>query len=146
MESLILNEINCFITIGETPQYKLIFCEIIEYLGQLNQQFFIPLSGIINTLVVISGFEAEIGDILTRKVHQLDEFVSRLHILHMIKGHHVNDLKHTSQNLWTRRCGQDYLTSIPKESDMEGFMNVQTTPIQGLNLMLIPSFSQVLHI
>ena len=74
MESLILNVLNCFSTVGETPEYKFLFCEIIEYPGQLNQELFILLSGIINPLAVRSDIEAAIGDILTRKVHQLDGF------------------------------------------------------------------------
>ena len=146
MEILILNVLKTLITVGETPQYKLLFCEIIEYLGQLNQELFIPLSVIINLLVVISDLEAEIGDILTRKVHQLDLFDSILHMFHLIKGHRGNDFKHKSQDICTIRCGKDYLKSNPKKSDMQVFMNVQTTPFQVLNMMLIPSFPQLFHI
>ena len=146
MESLILNILNFFSTVGETPQYKLLFCEIIEDLGQLNHELFIPLSGIINTLAEISDLEAEIGDTLTRKFQQLDVFEIRLHLFHMLKGYHENDLKHTSQDTWTRRCGQDCLKSITKESDMEGVINVQPTPFQGLELVLIPIFPQLFHI
>ena len=72
MESLILNVLNCFSNSGQIPQYKCLFFDISEYLGQLNQELFIPLSGIINPLAVISYLEAEIGDILTRKFHQPD--------------------------------------------------------------------------
>ena len=72
MESLMINVLNCFNTIAEKQKYKLLLYEILEYIGQLNQELFIAVSGIINPLALIYDIESSIGNILTSKVHQLD--------------------------------------------------------------------------
>ena len=69
MESLMINVLNCFNTIAEKQKYKLLLYEILEYIGQLNQELFIAVSGIINPLALIYDIEAAIGSILTSKVY-----------------------------------------------------------------------------
>ena len=70
MEILIINVLNYFSTVGYIEYYKLLFCERLEDTGQLKQELFTAVSGIINPIAVISDLEAEISDILTRKYHQ----------------------------------------------------------------------------
>ena len=90
LEILIINVLNYFSTVGYIEYYKLLFCERLEDTGQLNQELFIAVSGIINPLEVISDLEAAISDILTRKFHQLYGFEISLHMFYMVKGHHGN--------------------------------------------------------
>ena len=63
MESLMINVLNCFNTIAEKQKYKLLLYEILEYIGQLNQELFIAVSGIINPLALIYDIESSIGNI-----------------------------------------------------------------------------------
>ena len=63
MESLMINVLNCFNTIAENQKYKLLLYEILEYIGQLNQELFIAVSGIINPLALIYDIESSIGNI-----------------------------------------------------------------------------------